>query len=482
MHTIHKVRRLVLALILLCFTLPAFAVPLQTLVVRALDQSSRMKDLELSKQNALLSMSANQAKEEVGITISSGTVTASYNDTSNAYIFSTTGMGASFTLPNDGKTQIDISTGSIGLDAPYSYYVVNPALSLSHTFTYGYTTDNRKSLLDRQTEILANTTYASSRLAFITNLYTQIGELLRNERTIKSTEKDIENLQRTLEQNLSLRLIREDSLVHQGQIQLIKAKEATLASLLSSRDLLLRQFVNTFGFSWEGVSSIDEPNLAFTASPTGNSSVTNEMLALQVAKENLALEKAKYTNTSLNVRGSIGAYSSDMAPTNSNPSSNQDKIRAQAEATFAANQFSLYGSVSGTYNTVTQSISPSLTVSGTWKNNPTSSADMLNLQKLENDVLRSELSYQNALQDYLQKAFELESAIASWNLNYALLLQSMEYNLGILKQQQALFDLGLANKSAVVDAQFDVEMDAYSLASTLLDGLKLENQIRALEI
>ncbi|NCC64826.1 MAG: hypothetical protein EOM15_09250, partial [Spirochaetia bacterium] len=263
MHTIHKARRLLfLVLLLFCLTVPIFAVPLQTLVDTALSQSSRMRDLELSKQNALLSMRADQAKEEVGITITTGNVTADFDGSTT---FSTSGATASFVLPNEGKTTIQVSTGSAEIDAPYTTYLVDPALSLSHTFTYGYTTDNRKSLLDRQTEILAITTYESSKLSFITNLYTQIGDLLKNEKSIKTTEKEIEDLQRTLEQNLALRVIREDGLVYQGQQQLIRVKQASLESLHSTRTLLLKQFANTFGFSWEGVSSIDEPNLAFTA-------------------------------------------------------------------------------------------------------------------------------------------------------------------------------------------------------------------------
>jgi len=479
MHTIHKTRRFTLILLLFFFTLPLFAVPLKTLVDTALIQSSRMRDLELSKKNAELSLIANQAKEEVGITITTGNVTTDFNGSTT---FSTSGATASFILPNEGKTTIQVSTGSAEIDAPYTSYLVNPALSLNHTFTYGYTADNRKSLLDRQTEILAKTTYESSKLAFITNLYTQIGDLLKNEKSIKTTEKEIEDLKRSLEQNLDLRLIREDGLVYQGQQQLIRVKQASLESLDSTRTLLLKQFTNTFGFIWEGVGAIDEPNLVFTVSPTGNSTVANEKLAWEVAKENRDLEKAKYTNTSLVVGGSIGVYSSDKTPTALNPTANQDKIKANAQATFTANQFEVKGTVAGTYNMVNQSFNPSLSVSGTWSNNPTSSVDMLNLQKLENDVLRAEISYNTALQDYLQKAFELESTIASWKLNYDLLKQSINYNKDVLKQQQTLFERGLVNKQAVDDAQFDVEMDAYTLQTTLLDGLRLENQIRTLQI
>jgi hypothetical protein len=51
-----------------------------------------------------------------------------------------------------------------------------------------------------------------------------------------------------------------------------------------------------------------------------------------------------------------------------------------------------------------------------------------------------------------------------------------------LKQQQTLFEKGLATKADVDGAAFTVEIDTYTLSTILLDGLKLENQIRALQI
>ncbi|MDD4449350.1 MAG: hypothetical protein PHS76_01425, partial [Sphaerochaeta sp.] len=140
------------------------------------------------------------------------------------------------------------------------------------------------------------------------------------------------------------------------------------------------------------------------------------------------------------------------------------------------------GELAGTYNLTNNSFKPSLSVSGSWNNNPTLASDALTLQKLENEVLIANLAYQTALNEYLQNAAALESNIAAWNMTHALQRQSMEYNLALLKQQQTLFEKGLATKADVDDAAFTVEMDAYTLASTLLDGLKLENQIRTLQI
>lgn len=474
-------RRLAVLLLVFATTVPLMALPLQDLIAQALSKSTSMQDLEYSKQKALLTVGLNQVKKELGIEVSSGEVIAVYDDSSNSYTFDATGVSAAFTLPNDGKTMIKVSTGSIGLDAPFSDYVISPVVSASHTLTYGYTADNRKDLLNRQTEVLALSTYESSKLNFTTSIYTQIDSLLENEKSIKQTEKDLADLKKTLEQNLALKLIRQESLTYQAQMQAIRTKEATLENLQSTRELLKRQFLLLTGLGWEGVEDISEPDLTFTSNPNGNSAVLLKSLALDLAKEDLALKKAEFTNTNLVLGGSFGVYSSNKTSL-ANPTLSHEKINAAGSLTYSANQFQISGELAGTYNLTNNSFKPSLSVSGSWNNNPTLASDALTLQKLENEVLIANLAYQTALNEYLQNAAALESNIAAWNMTHALQRQSMEYNLALLKQQQTLFEKGLATKADVDDAAFTVEMDAYTLASTLLDGLKLENQIRTLQI
>lgn len=476
----HNQRRLAVLCLVLAATVPLTAIPLQDLITQALAESTNMKDLEYSKQKALLTVGLNQVEDELGIAVGSGEVTATYN--SGNYVFSTSGTNVAFTLPNDGKTTINVSTGSMGIDAPYSYSSISPSVSASHTLTYGYTADNQKSLLNRQTEVLALSTYDSSKLNFTTSLYSQIDSLLENEKSIKQTEKDLADLQTSLQQNLSLKLIRSDSLAYQAQEQAIKVKEATLANLQSTRELLLRQFSLLAGFAWEGVEAIPEPNLSFTSNLMGNSSVLLKSLALDLAKEELALKKAEFTNKSLVLNGGVKTTQTSGTVPAGVGLERTNSMSVQASAAIDAKQFSLSGGVKGTYNFDSGSFSPSLSVSGSWNNNKTLASDALTLQKLENEVLIAELAYQTALNEYLQNAATLESNIAAWEMTHALHRQSMDYNLALLKQQQTLFEKGLATKADVDDAAFNTEIDAYTLSSILLDGLKLGNQIRALQI
>ncbi|MFA7560394.1 MAG: hypothetical protein WCY61_06715, partial [Sphaerochaeta sp.] len=113
---------------------------------------------------------------------------------------------------------------------------------------------------------------------------------------------------------------------------------------------------------------------------------------------------------------------------------------------------------------------------------PTSTKDALKIQQLENDVLLAEIAYNTAVDEYLQSAIDLQNSVASWQLEYALLQQTIQYNKDVLQQQEDLFEMGLAPKKQVEDAAFTVELDEYDLKATLLKGLQLENQIKRLMI
>lgn len=475
MHN-RRIRGMVLCLVLIIGTTSAFSQSLEDIVSRALGESTQMQDLEITKNNALLTQSISQAEDDVGITVSSGEVSATYDPSVNAYQFRTSGVGASFVLPDDGNTTLGVTTGLLTYQASGSTYAINPTISASHTLTYGYTTDNRESLANRQTEVLATSSYESSKLNYTNTIYKQISSLLENEKSIKQTEKQIEDLRLDLEQNLSLKLIREGSLTHETQKQAIASQEATLSGLQASRELLLRQYATLTGSTWEGVDSIPEPVLDFSSNEQGNSNVLMQSLALSMAKEDLALKMAEFENKSLKLGGSLNLGAS-------NKISENETITPGISATLAGKQFSLTGKVEGTYDiTANDFIPPTVSISGSWSNNPTSTTDSLTVQKLQNEVLLAEIAYANAKNDYQQSVTSLENRIASWNLSYMLLGQTMDYHQQVLEQQQDLAERGLATKSEVDDATFAVEMDAYDMATTLLSGLQLENEIRILQI
>ncbi|RFU94816.1 TolC family protein [Sphaerochaeta halotolerans] len=471
---------MVLVLVLILGITSAFSQSLEDIVSKALGESSQMQDLEITKNNALLTQRISDAEEGVGISISSGTVSTTYDPSKNSYEFMTSGVGASFVLPNDGDTTISVSTGKMSYLPNGSAFAISPTVSASHTLTYGYTTDNRQSLANRQTELLATSSYESSKLNFTNTIYKQISSLLENEKAIKQTEKQIADLQRDLQQNLTLKLIREGSLTHETQKQAIASQEATLSGLKASRELLLKQYASLTGTSWEGVDSIPEPVLDFSSNEEGNSNVLMQSLALSMAKEDLALKMAEFENKSLKLSGGIASSTIDTVFNNDKGDINT--VTPELSATLSGKQFSLTGKVEGTYDISKNDFTPTVSISGNWSNNPASTADSLTVQKLQNEVLLAEIAYADAKNDYQQSATSLENRIASWNLSYMLLGQTMDYHKQVLEQQQDLAKRGLATQREVDDAAFTSQMDAYDMATTLLEGLQLENEIRILQI
>ena len=75
----------------------------------------------------------------------------------------------------------------------------------------------------------------------------------------------------------------------------------------------------------------------------------------------------------------------------------------------------------------------------------------------------------------------LQNSIASYLMNYSLLLQTIAYNQETLQQQQGSLR-GPCHRPTGRRRQFDVDLDVYSLNSSLLEGLKLENQIKSLHL
>lgn len=477
------------AIALLLLTLPLTAVTLDDLLQQAMDNSSAMRNLEITRSNVLLQQAATKIDDGVKVSVSSGELEYSNTiDTGNAWDISgqnvsLLGSKVDVVLPNDGETTFSLSVNPFTWKQSTSSwdYLKNPSLKVSHRFTYGLTQDSLKDLNTRQTEISANSSYETTKLNFANTLYSQISSLLNNEKTIKSTTQKLTDTKKALNDRITLGQIKEGSLAYQAQDQAIKLSEGTLNSLQATRDLLLRQFEMVFGVPYpDEITALREPNLSFVMNVNASTSIALKNIDLQKAKETLALQIAQYTNKALVVGGSASYANSQVKI--EGVTVNQNSLTLGGTAALGGKNFSVTGGVGGTYNFDNNRLSPSVSISGTWSNNPTSSKELLDIQQLENNVLLAEIAYNNAVDEYMQSAIDLQNRVASWQLDYALLLQTIQYNKDFLKQQQDLFEKGLATKKQVEDASFTVELDEYDLKVTLLEGLKLENSIKQLTI
>ncbi len=466
-----------LLLVLIPFSLTS--VSLDEIIQTAYGSSEEMKRYELDRKNADLTVSIGEAKEELGISVSSGDVSAKFDPASGNYIYETTGSKATFTLPNDGKTAISVGTGSVSYTTNSNKYALNPTVSASHSILYGEDSDNRSTILNKQSALLGTYTYQSNLIQFENSILNQIQSLLTNEMNINETMKSIVIQQKGMSDALVLKTLSKDSVAYQELENSMARLQSTLASLQSNQELLESQYTQLTSLSWEGIPTIAEPNLAFEKNPNGNTSVALKALALDLAQEDLKLAKAALTNKTLQINGGTNFYSVDSAV----PSIGQlSSVGGTVGASFSAKNYSVGAGFSGSYNLDSNTFTPTLTVSGSWNNNSTQLAERLNIQKLENSAMLASISYNDALQEYLYTASSIQNQVTSWQLEYALLESTISYNIKALEQQETLFAKGLTTKSSVDNARFAVGQDDYEKALALIKGMVLENSIRNLQI
>ena len=89
----HHVRIRSLAVILLASLImfPLSALPLSVVVEKALTESPRMQDLELTKRDTVLKIGLNQAEDGVGVTVS-GDLTTTVDFDKSSTLLSSSGV------------------------------------------------------------------------------------------------------------------------------------------------------------------------------------------------------------------------------------------------------------------------------------------------------------------------------------------------------------------------------------------------------
>jgi hypothetical protein len=274
----------------------------------------------------------------------------------------------------------------------------------------------------------------------------------------------------------------ENSLSYLEKRNTLESLENSLSSHEANAALVRQQYKVLTGLTWDGVTDIPQPDLSFAVNPNGNSSVSLKAIALDIAKEDLKVEQARLTNRTLGLKGTISSSNTNETISSSTitTGSTTTDLSGSLGALYAGKTFSFGGSVAGTYEFDTSDFTPTLTVSGSWNNNNTSTVDTLNLQKLQNAVLLAQIEYNDALNTYLYDATSVSGDIAAWKLSHSLQVNTEAYHQRYLTQQKARFEKGLVRESEVAEAAFTVGQDVYDRAIDLLNGLVLQNQIDSL--
>lgn len=278
-------RRYIGLLIVACCTLaPLFAVELDQLMSMAKEKSPQMQAYLLTRRNSEIANELTDTKDSLGIEVSTGNTTVAYvqkstnattGDVTPSRTSTSAGPSITFTLPNDGKTKISVGSGATVdfLDSGGRIYSLSPAVSASHTFTFGRTGDDRSDLLYSQNTLLASQTYSNNVLAFENQVYQKISAILALEQQIRSTQKNINDLTTTMGNAIKLGTTTKDTVTYQNQELQLKSYQNTLDNLMLSYNYNLEQYKILTGLAYEPVTGIREVSLNFAPLSSGNTAV-----------------------------------------------------------------------------------------------------------------------------------------------------------------------------------------------------------------
>lgn len=471
------------AISLLTFA-PLQSADLASIVEQAKQNSSTIQQITLGKQNSDLSVALSEVPEQLGIEVSGD---VSYIDSSLVGALSgkdtlTVSPSVVISLPNDGDTKITIGATSISraLDSD-GYWRANPSMTVSHTLRFGDTGTILEDLQLARQKLEIEQTYRQRIYDFESSVYTKITEILNLEMTLLHNEKDILVQRTKIDNALKLKTSAPGSTTYRAMelelARLEQAKSGTLQKLSMAKT----QFSQMTGLAWSGVESIRDAQLSFNFLPTGDTSVVLASLDLEIAKEQLALKNRATVSLGNTTSVPSLVFSGSTGLSYAKTATESLSYSVSGGAQYAAKQFSTGASVSlGISDSGT--VSPTVTLSGSWKNDQSSESDLLTIRSLENAVTIAGIDYQESMLAYQTKANQLESDILSHSLEQARFEETAAYREQVLQQAVTALEKGLVTQTEVDQAKLDVELSSYERKIYALDALILENRAKALQL
>ena len=470
-------RKCVLSMALLMVAMTLCAAPYSDILSGAKANSITLKNAEISYRNSLITVEKNGLKDEVQVSVTgSAKVSPSLAFTPSVKVV----------LPNDGSTTIEASVPvTLDYEDP-SFYSASPSVAVKHLFDLtGYDKDVITDLSNSKSLLSSEYTYQNSVISFETTVLNSIKSLLSAEKNLASQKFTLSENEKSLSDKVALGQITEGSVTWKQLNNQIEISKNTISSLERQIENAASQYKTLTGMEWDGVTDLPEPDLTFTVLPTGNTSVILKQIDAEIARANLEAKNVQLAPQSVSVSGTASSTNSkSIAKTQfGNAEVQTNTIDLNAGATYSQSNWSVGSSVGFSYNARDNKFdTPSLTISGSWQNKTTTKKDELELQSLSNLVVSAENSAQDELTSYIQSARSLELDIMQYEYTRIQAQANSDYLKASLENVKALYDVGLATDAELRKAEFNVEMDEYDTMSVVIDGMILQNRIRALNL
>lgn len=454
----------------------AFATtPYEEIMRESKANSPQMSNAELTYLNSKLSQAQKDQDGNVSIEVGTGTVSVLPSDvTKDMYA----NPYATVILPNDGATTFKISS-PLGFNyEEETAFAISPELSVAHRFDLNKGENKISDLSDVISNLTTEMSYQSSVISFENTVITSISSILSAEKQVATTKRSIEKAEESLNNQLTLGKISKDSLAYKkSSIDLERSKQS-----LEAMEKQIQNAIDNFkvltGIEWEGIDSIPTPNLTFEPLNNGNTNVYLKQLNVEIAAENLT--DAVKTNNSQSISVGAGVKGANLLTDVDKYSLNGSVSYALNTTTKTKDTVKVNAAFGADYSITDDKLTPTLTMSASWKNNSAVEKSISDIQVLQNKLQQAQNEYQNAYTSYTQSVQNMHIEIFNYEYKVSANDINDEYLQSTLDYQNELFEAGLSAESAVKDAEFNVKMAEYDRMTIILEGLKLENSIKQL--
>jgi hypothetical protein len=483
-----KRNRNIVTVFFICFLTGSALLPaadLESYVDSALKNSmaGRLNNQQRTVSTLQLERSELEEPEETGISLSTGSGTLSYEQDQSGDTIVSFEPAATIKF-NDLDLAITL-TAPTALNATDTVVSSSPKIVIQKTLdTYDPEEDTTLDDLESAAQkIDIDRNYYAGLKTIEKSVLQSVKELMTLDKSILITEKNISDAEVSLSYDIKSGLLKEGStawkLRKNSVIRLKNTLSATQKNITAARE----NFKNITGIEYEVVTSEDipQPDLTLHALDLGNTIVFSAALDVEIAKQKLSDEFSERTSDKLSDSSLTYLLSGSYEAGINQPTGIYDHT-LQAGVTASNSEFVFEAGVSTVINST--SITPSAYFTGKWTD-PTDNwdeYDELTVNILENQVVTAEQNYNQSLSDYYTDIQEMQLRISSWNINNIEIELTYSETLLQLEDAEYAYSKKFGTVSDVQDARYDLQVIEYEQILQALDGLLLEQDIRALEL
>lgn len=477
-----KIRKaVVFILIALFISTDLCALTIDEILKAAREVSYSVENAELLHSNNLLLLKENELDDEAIWSVELSATPFSSTDFSEEEL-EIGKLSASVTLADDGRTTIGVSSPmSIGYRGKF---FINPKVSASHTFDFNYFDDDMiTDLSNASSSLSTERLYLEAIYSFDKSVLSLLENILTLEKEIKSLEHSISNSERDLDNMLSLRQADEESITYRRALLELDMNRRSLDTYKDQYEKAKNQFAISTGLVWDALEEFSVPSLEMKIFDEGNSEVRGLAIDSEVSSLMIEQKEKEIGPISLLLSGSIGGSYRNRESRNAYDEENRNPLGGVVRPWKNSMNGSLGAELSlsnwsiGTEFSLTaekgETVRPSLTLTGSWKNNTTSESDRLELERLRNDAVSAKNEYLDALTQYNIDGMTLQNRIMEYEFKLSTLSQNESYLKASLDAEMEYYEKGLVREDDVLDAQVEYELFEYDKMIACLEGLSL---------